>query len=74
MSQMALDSVERDHLIDIRDVQIDNTLSSEEKIKSFVQQVKNPYCFKVGSVVVRVSYAESQTTLNDQFYNMLSIM
>lgn len=74
MNQMALDSVERDHLIDIRNVQIDNTLSSEEKIKSFVQQVKNPYCFKVGSVVVRVSYAESQTTLNDQFYNMLSIM
>lgn len=67
-------NVNKEELVDIRDVQIDSSLSTEDKIKSYVEQVKNPYCFKVGSVVVRVSYAGEQATLNDQFSNMLAIM
>lgn len=74
MSQIKLDVADRESLVDIRDVQIDSSLPSEEKIKSYVEQIKNPYCFKVGSVVVRVSYIGSQATLNDQFSNMLSTL
>lgn len=74
MEQIQIDAADKESLIDIRDVQVDSSLPSEEKIKSFVQQIKNPYCFKVGSVVVRVSYTESQATLNDQFSNMLSVL
>lgn len=76
---MAIKSVELkkadvEELVDIRDVQIDSSLSTEDKIKSYVAQIRDPYCFKVGSVVVRVSYSDKQTTLNDQFVNMLSVM
>jgi len=35
-------------LVDIRDVVIDRDLPKEERIKSYLQQIKNPYCFKVG--------------------------
>ena len=41
-------------LVDIRDVVIDRTLPVEERIKSYVQQIKNPYCFKVGDVKVKL--------------------
>ena len=44
-------------LVDIRDVVIDKKLTLEERVKSYVEQIKDPYCFKVGDVVVRVSYA-----------------
>ena len=44
-------------LVDIRDVVIDKSLPLEERVKSYVEQIKNPYCFKVGDVVVRVSYS-----------------
>lgn len=74
MNQIKIDTADRERLIDIRDVKIDGSLPSEEKIQSFVQQIKNPYCFKVGSVVVRVSYAGSKATLNEQFSNMLSTL
>lgn len=74
MSQIKIDTSDRESLVDIRDVQIDSSLPSEEKIRSYVEQIKNPYCFKVGSVVVRVSYTGSQATLNDQFSNMLSAL
>lgn len=61
-------------LVDIRDVVIDGTLPVEERIKSYVQQIKNPYCFKVGDVKVRVSYANKDQSLNESFVSMLSSM
>lgn len=61
-------------LVDIRDVVIDRTLPVEERIKSYVEQIKNPYCFKVGDVKVRVSYANKDQSLNESFVAMLSSM
>ena len=61
-------------LVDIRDVQIDRTLPMEERVRSYVQQVKNPYVFKVGSTVVHVSYADTNRTMNDNFVNMIAAM
>ncbi|MGN0803257.1 MAG: DUF6870 family protein [Candidatus Faecivicinus sp.] len=61
-------------LVDIRDVQIDRSLPMEERVKSYVEQVKNPYMFKVGNTVVRVSYANTQRTMNDNFVSMIAAM
>jgi hypothetical protein len=61
-----------DSLVDIRDVKIDRTLPVEERMKSYVEQIKNPYLFKVGNTVVRVSYANTQATINDNFVNLLA--
>ena len=61
-------------LVDIRDVKIDRKLPVEDRIKSYVEQVKNPYLFKVGETIVRVSYANTQATINDNFINMIASM
>ena len=37
-----------DELVDIRDVKLDSSLGQAERIQSFLQQIKNPYCFRVG--------------------------
>ena len=75
---MMLKSNHRDSLleslVDIRDVRIDRSLPMEERVKSYVEQVKNPYMFKVGNTVVRVSYADTDKTMNDNFVNMISAM
>lgn len=63
-----------DSLVDIRDVKIDRSMSVEDRMKSYVEQVKNPYMFKVGNTVVRVSYANTQATINDNFVNLLASM
>lgn len=63
-----------DSLVDIRDVKIDRSMSVEDRMKSYVEQIKNPYMFKVGNTVVRVSYANTQATLNDNFVNLLASM
>ena len=63
-----------DFLVDIRDVKIDRSMSVEDRMKSYVEQIKNPYMFKVGNTVVRVSYANTQATINDNFVNLLASM
>lgn len=61
-------------LVDIRNVKIDRSLPSEERIKSFIEQIKNPYQFKVGDTVVKVSFADTQNTVTDNFINMIATM
>ncbi len=63
-----------DSLIDIRNVKLDRNLGQAERVRSYLQQIKNPYCFKVGDVVVNVAYTEGGATLNDCFADMLSIL
>ena len=59
-------------LVDIRDVKGDRSLPVEDRIRSYVEQVKDPYCFRVGDVKVRVSFASNGRTLNDSFTDMLA--
>ena len=65
----ATKSTAAEQLVDIRDVKIDRSLSSEE-----IEQIKNPYQFKVGNTVVRVSFANTQNTITDNFINMIASM
>ena len=67
-------SISKCELVDIRDVCIDSDLPQEERIRSFVKQVKNPYRFKVGEITVNISYTNNSTTLNDCFADMLSLL
>ena len=57
-------------LVDIRDV--NRSLPTEERIKSYVQQVKHPYDFRVGKVKVHISYAGESKTINDSFTDMIA--
>ncbi len=61
-------------LVDIRDVKVDRSLPTEERVRSYVEQIKNPYCFKVGDVKVRVSYADKAQSLDDSFGAMIASM
>lgn len=61
-------------LVDISDVVIDKSLPLEERVRSYVEQIKDPYCFKVGDVVVRVSYADKDKSLTDSFTSMIASM
>ena len=63
-----------EELVDIRNVKIDRNLPSDERIRSFIEQIKNPYCFKVGDTVVKVSFADTQNTITDNFINMIATM
>ena len=50
-------------LVDIRDVKIDKSLPTEERIKSYVEQIKNPYKFKVGDVIKEDTHGNEGTVV-----------
>jgi cell division protein ZapA (FtsZ GTPase activity inhibitor) len=65
--------INSDDLVDIKSVNMDQDLSKLENVVKFINEVKNPYYFKVGKVKVRVSYADTDRTLDDAFANLLRI-
>ena len=71
MKAVDIRTVRRYDLVDIHNVKIDRSLSKEERLKSFMEQIKNPYCFKRGNVVVKVSFAETEATLEQHVEHYL---
>ena len=65
--------INSDDLVDIKSVNMDLDLSKLENVVKYINEVKNPYYFKVGKVKVRVSYADTDRTLDDAFANLLRI-
>lgn len=61
-----------DSLTDIRSIGIDITAAREERLKSFVRQIKDPYRFKVGNTVVRVNFC-GERDLSSLLADILSI-
>ena len=59
------------NLVDIRDVVIDKQQSCEDRILSFVKQIKNPYLFKVGDIVVKINFDNTKSTFQEKFENYL---
>ena len=54
-----------DDLVDIRSVAVNKELPREQRIAEFVQQIRNPYLFKCGDIVVKASFAPNGQTLEE---------
>ena len=60
-----------EELVYIRDVSVDKTLPREERIASFVRQIKNPYRFRCGEFVVNARFTDNGKTLEDCLQGIL---
>jgi len=66
MSQIDVSSVNPDELVDVREVQIDKNLNGEERIKDYIEKIKNPYVYKYGDYIVKLEFDnESGIILNE---------
>lgn len=75
MRQVDIRTVDRTTLKDIREVTIDAALSQEEKLTSFLAQIGNPYCYKYGDLVVKLSFAEhTSATIEDRLEHYLATL
>ncbi len=45
-----------EELADLQDVHIDTTLPVQQRLEGFLQQVGNPYLFRVDGLVVKATY------------------
>ncbi len=59
-------------LVDIDTVKVDISLPIEERVKQYVQQVKNPYRFLAGGVIVNIAHNNSGLKLETAVSSYLS--
>ncbi|MBP3805665.1 MAG: hypothetical protein J6I76_17560 [Oribacterium sp.] len=67
MKNVDIRTVDPETLVDVTKIKIDDNLSPRERVAEFVRQVKNPYCFRVGDMVVKNVYANNGVTLQECF-------
>ena len=67
----SIDITQIDHstLVDIRNIHIDSSLPAAEKMQSYFEQIKNPYCFLCGDTPIRIRFAAEDKTLKQSLCN-----
>ena len=71
MKAVDVRTVDPETLVDVTTIKIDENMSKEERVKEYLRQVRNPYCFKVGNVVVKCSYSNDGVTLKERFEQLV---
>lgn len=72
MEGISMESVDRSSLRDISDVVIDMTRPCAERIKGYIEQIGNPYCYLDNGIVVEIGYADTQVSLHDRLLSYVS--
>ena len=71
LKQVDVRTVDPDTLVDIKEIEIDRTLPKGERIQEFIRQIRNPYCFRVGDMGVKLEFLDSAPPLEDCFTDFL---
>ena len=58
-------TVDRNNLVQRSSVRLDPAAPREERLRDFIQQIKNPYCYLDGKTVVKISFSRTDTTMED---------
>ena len=74
MKNVDIRSVDKDTLVDLRSVQIDASRPVQERLQSFLQQIRNPYCFRIGDIAVKVNYKSDGSSFQQNFEDILRTM
>lgn len=65
--------VEIEDLVDIRTVNIDMDLPKDQRIQSFIKQIKNPYLFRCGDMVIQSVFSDTEITLDERLKQFFRI-
>ena len=64
LKKVDIRTVDKDSLIDVKNVKIRTELPLLERTIDFIKQIKNPYCYRVGDIAVKVSCL-GEKSIND---------
>ena len=66
MKSVDIRTVDPNTLVDLNDVKINPDLTREERLLDFIKQIKNPFCYKNGKAIIKVSHADTEASLEDR--------
>lgn len=65
MKSVDIGTVSPESLPDVSGMTFDNALSRKERVTRFLQVAKNPYCFSIGGIGVKMEFTENGPSLQD---------
>lgn len=65
-------TVDRSTLKQRKDVHVKRTGTRQERIRDYINQIGNPYCYLEGKTVVKISFADTDRTIEDCVRGYLS--
>lgn len=71
LQAMDLSDVKAEDLVDIRTVNINSQLSQPNRLLGFLNQIKNPYCYRHGDFVVQIGFSNTEVTLTERLNEYL---
>ena len=71
MQNVDIRTVDPAGLRDIRDVKVNTDLPKRERSLDFIRQIGNPYCYRHGKYVVKVSFTDTDVTLEDRMLSYI---
>jgi len=71
MKNVNVNTVDRSTLVQRDNIRLDESRPSHERLKDFVRQMKNPYCYMDGKIAVKISFSNTATTIEDCLENYL---
>ena len=66
MKSIDVRTVRADQLTDRRSIVIDQKLPRKERLRQYIRQVGNPYCYLDDGVIVKVSFSNTKETIEDR--------
>lgn len=70
MKNIDLRSVNKKDLIDRSQVRIDPGQPVEQRIRSWISQLGNPYVYMDGGIVVKLSFADKKASIEDRINSL----
>lgn len=71
MTEVDISKIDKKELTDVSNIKIDTSATLLQRISQYLSQVQNPYLFRVGDVGVKVSYADTETTLQETLLSLI---
>ena len=69
--QVKLPKIDRVQLRDISEVQIDTSLPCTERMKRYIKQIGNPYCYLDHGIVVNVAFGDPAVSLQERLKSFM---
>lgn len=66
MRNVDIRTVDPATLEDIQKANVDLTKPLRERMLDFIKQIKNPYCFRYGDMVIKISHADTKISMEER--------
>ena len=72
LRRVDLKAVDRTTLVQRKDIKIDPNKDKQDRIMDYIRQTKNPYIYADGKYTIKISFSETERTIEECMHSYLS--